>query len=36
MNDLLYILIFLACCGATGGLILLCDRLGPLDTRSKP
>ncbi len=35
MNDLMYIAIFLACCAATGGLAVMCDRLMPRET-SRP
>jgi len=40
MLDVLYIVIFLACCAATGGLAAMCDRLKPSEsarpTGSKP
>lgn len=29
MNDLLYIAVFLGCCAATGGLLVLCEHLLP-------
>jgi len=35
MNDLLYIAIFLACCAATVGLLVLCERLMPRETGGK-
>jgi len=34
MNDLLYIAVFLACCVATGGLLVLCQRLMPRQSGS--
>ena len=39
MDDLLYIAVFLVCCAATGGLVVLCERLmpsGPRETGGKP
>ncbi len=38
MSDLLHIAMFLVCCAATVGLIVLCERLmpPPPDARSKP
>ena len=36
MGDFLYIVIFLVCCAATAGLTVLCDRLAPKETGSKP
>jgi hypothetical protein len=38
MSDILFVGIFLACCAATVGLVLLCDRLmrGGEETGSKP
>ncbi len=36
MDDAIYLLLFLACCGATGALMLLCDRLTPHGEGSKP
>lgn len=33
MTDLLYIAVFLACCVATGGLVVLCERLMPSGSR---
>ena len=36
MNDLVYIAIFLACCAATGVLVVLCERLMPRDSGGKP
>ena len=37
MSDLLYLAIFVACCIATGALVVLCDRLMPpaAESRSK-
>lgn len=32
MGDLIYIAILLACCGATAGLVVLCERLMPRDS----
>lgn len=31
MNDFVYVILLLGCCGATVGLVLLCDRLRPRD-----
>lgn len=31
MGDLLYLVLLLVCCGATGALIVICDRLRPRD-----
>jgi hypothetical protein len=36
MDDLLYLVVFLACCAATVGLIRLCDRLKPRESGDKP
>lgn len=36
MNDLIYIAVFLACCVATAGLIVFCERLMPGESESKP
>lgn len=36
MGDLVYIVIVLACCVATAGLLALCDRLMPRQSGGKP
>ncbi len=36
MDDLVYILLFLGCCGLTVALIGLCDRLMPRASSGKP
>ena len=36
MNDLLYMGVFLACCAATGSLVVLCGRLMPRSPGGKP
>lgn len=33
MDDLAYLVVFLACCGLTGGLAVLCDGLMPRASR---
>jgi hypothetical protein len=32
MRDLVFIGLFLVCCAAAGGLVVLCERLMPRDT----
>ena len=36
MGDVIFIAVFLACCVATGGLIVLCERLMPNTSKGKP